>query len=205
MGGEGKHLAALAPTPVPFTTPFTQFRDGVAEEYDGPRDADGIIAHISKLSAFQLPRVTKLPDLLDLKALGQPILIGVFREPVKASAAFKVFSAAAFELSGRGITMAYSSAPPGTDPVAPIDAESKPPPVPGLLFMHKGGSHAAATLPLPRKRDEFDVWYISKWLRKLGLRDVEIRPKDGEQPKSYYPDIDQEEEYTDYNQAIGDY
>lgn len=69
------------------------FRNGVAEDYSGGREADQIVAALQKIASFVPPSQIKSDDDLAaaLKAsAGKPLVLGLFRQPVKASSAYKV-------------------------------------------------------------------------------------------------------------------
>jgi thioredoxin-like negative regulator of GroEL len=83
------------------------FVDGKAEEYTGARDAAAIVDHVTKRATFSLPQLASIDELADLTARGQPVLLGLFRMPISASAAFKTFKSLALELTGQSVTLAY--------------------------------------------------------------------------------------------------
>ena len=67
------------------------FRNGVAEDYSGGREADQIVAALQKIASFVPPSQIKSDDDLAAKAsAGKPLVLGLFRQPVKASSAYKV-------------------------------------------------------------------------------------------------------------------
>ncbi|EOD05445.1 hypothetical protein EMIHUDRAFT_199189 [Emiliania huxleyi CCMP1516] len=112
------------------------FRNGVAEDYSGGREADQIVAALQKIASFVPPSQIKSDDDLAaaLKAsAGKPLVLGLFRQPVKASSAYKAFDKLAHETAGQQVAYAWSgsySAPP----VMPL-INGKKPPVPGLLLL----------------------------------------------------------------------
>jgi len=134
------------------------FQDGVARPYDGPREANGIIAELGKLGNYKPP--TELKDADAAKALAQAsscLLVGFFRPPVAASAAYKTFMSSALELAGR-CTVAWSAtAVAAADPVGTA-LELEKGVTPGLLLLSKGMlSTRRTTMKLPRNKAEFTV------------------------------------------------
>jgi len=179
------------------------FRSGVEEDYKGPRDADGIVAYLERLSGFQLPALSSEAELKELvTSSSHPVVLGLFRQPVAASAAFKTFKEAAFELYGQPVTLAYAASH-STPPVLPLSLDGKKPAVPGLVLVEQGApAHpllAAKALPVPRKKEEFTPTFIGDWLKSIGL-DVEVElAEEEDHPQSYGPDDESgEHDYDDY-------
>ena len=101
------------------------FRDGVAEEYKGPRDADGIFEHAKKISSFYLPRVRTDAELATIQKSKYPVVLGLFREPVKASKAFQAFKEVAFEMTGQPVVLAYAASYSTPPVMPPLDAKAR--------------------------------------------------------------------------------
>ena len=138
------------------------FMDGVASDYEGPREADDIIEEVAKKANYKPPtHLTDAKSAKDLVASSDCVLVGFFRNPVAASAAYKTYIKAAVELGSSGCTVAWSSSPAGAaDPVAEaLEMPAKE--VPGLLLLRKG---ASASMKLPRNKADFTVHSISKFL-----------------------------------------
>ena len=73
------------------------FRDGLPEDYDGSREADGIVEYLKRTSLFKLVELKAVADLQQPPfASAKRALVFVGRQPVAASAAYKTFRAAAF-------------------------------------------------------------------------------------------------------------
>lgn len=139
------------------------FQGGAAREYEGPREAAGIVKEMSKLGDYTPP--VELNDAETVGAFAKNsscLLIGFFRPPVAASAAYKTYISSAFELSGK-CTIAWSASGVGkTDPVA--DALELPAgTTPGLLLLSKGKK---ATMKLPRNKADFTTDAITEWVDK---------------------------------------
>ena len=183
------------------------FRNGIAEEYTGPRDPSSIIDQITKIQSFKLHALSKDADLAALLASSKhPVVLGLFRMPISASAAYETFNTVAFQAVGQPVTFAYSAAY-GEPPVLPLTEAGKKPAVPGLLLLRpsKKGSGgtlaAAASLAMPRKREEFTLRYIANWLERSGVMGLHIEePPDGDdEPKEYDPDDEGASHYdSDY-------
>jgi protein disulfide-isomerase A1 len=94
-----------------------------SSEYEGPREVDDIMKYLERLVTSQtLPTMKAPADLTKLAKAGkEPVVLGLFREPVKASAAYKTFKEAAFEFHGQGVKFAYSAGATNP-PVAPLNA-----------------------------------------------------------------------------------
>ena len=150
------------------------FRDGLPEDYDGSREADGIVEYLKRTSLFKLVELKAVADLQQPPfASAKRALVFVGRQPVAASAAYKTFRAAAFALSSDAdCAFGWSAAAAGKkDPVA----DALVPPgggVPGVLLVENG--KATASLKVPRKKDEFTSAAIEEWYQaKLdGLADA---------------------------------
>jgi len=162
------------------------FRDGEAEEYNGAREVDGILSHLKKITTYKPPTRVKTTDELAAAAGKKATVLGLFRMPVAASAAYKTFKALSWELAEHDIAFAYSadySAPP----VLPLTADGKKPAVPGLALvqMAAGGPPLAkATMGVPRKKEEFTEEAIVSWLNSNGV-EAKIAEKEEEPEKNY--------------------
>ena len=92
------------------------FKGGRDTEYEGPRDAKGIVSFVKKAvgagGASSLMKLQVADDEVKLVAETGYALIGLFREPVKASAMFSVFSEVATDLGSyfkKPVKAAYSA------------------------------------------------------------------------------------------------
>ena len=144
------------------------FRKGTPEDYDGPREAKGIVAHIKKdlgiTAASSLTKLTTADEVKALAASGEAAsLIGVFREPMKASAIANVFS----EVAADGVLQslkppckAYYSASYAKDPVATELGVSPP-----AIVLLKPGAEPVS-MKIPRKREEFTEDALIEWVEK---------------------------------------
>jgi len=144
------------------------FKDGKDEEYEGPREAKGIVSYIKEArgitgSAASLTRLTSAGDHEVLKAETGYALVGLFREPVRASSMYKVFTEVASELSiytDKPVRAAYSASY-SADPVAAALGVKTPP----ALLLFKPGAQEPLAMPIPRKRDEFTEDAVVDWLK----------------------------------------
>merc|ERR1712232_869527 len=142
------------------------FKKGVAEEYDGPREAKGIVVFAKKFAGItgSPNSVLKIQAAEDAKEIisSSAALIAIFREPVAASAMFKVFSEVASELSSfidTPLNVSYSSSYKD-DPVAAAFGIKS---IPALLYFARGSAEPAL-MPIPRKRTEFTEDAVLTWL-----------------------------------------
>ena len=193
------------------------YRYGVAEAYTGSRNADGIVTYLRQSSTFSLPELKTADDLARLaKASKHPIVVGLFRQPVAASAFYRVFRDAALQahLGGEPVTFAYSASY-STPPVMPTWGKKKPT-VPGLALLAPGkAADAKALLPMPRKKEEFKVEVIAAWLSAHGF-DVSINsprvdtentdfyPPDGEEPPEDEDLVDEDDDTPKESDYFGD-
>ena len=137
------------------------FKNGVAEDYLGPRDADGILAYVAKISGFKLQQLNSTEDLTALaKKSTHPIVLGLFRMPVAASSFFQKFSKAAFEATGQPVVFAYSASY-ATPPLMPPTVDGKKPPVPGLVLLDPAAISSPVSTrglyTMPRKKEDFTL------------------------------------------------
>ena len=145
-----------------------EFTKGKDAEYDGPREAKGIVKYVKKAvgitgGAGSLARVKTADEAKAVVAETGHALLGLFREPVSASSMFKVFEEVASELSS------YTSAPLkaayaasyGANPVAEAFGAKA---VPALLLLRPGKE--PLSMPIPRKREEFTEDAIVDWLKE---------------------------------------
>jgi len=145
------------------------FKKGKAEEYDGPREAKGIVKFVKDaLGLSGGGAIAKLQSADEAKALtsGGYALVGLFREPVRASSMFKVFAEVASEVTGwvvddKKVGAAYSSSYT-KDPIAEALGVKT---VPAILLYAPGGSEPAS-LPIPRDRKQFTEEFVTEWLQK---------------------------------------
>jgi protein disulfide-isomerase A1 len=165
------------------------FQGGVAEEYNGPREADGIVSTLKKYASFKFVELkVAASDVAHYVEQKPASLIGFFRKPVAASKAFKTYKAAAFELADKdGLQFAWTS----DEAIAKHYKAS----VPGLLLVKAGKTEGAVlkvclrqhrrrrhrlapawradrpatTLAhpapqVPRNKDEFTSDYVLDWV-----------------------------------------
>ena len=108
----------------------------------------------------------EMKALVDNLPRGECILVGFWREPVQASAAYKVFASSAFELSS-DCSIAWSASAPGKEDPAAAELGSKD--VPGLAVVSRSsvlGTTAIATTKLPRNKAEFTTDFIAAFVQK---------------------------------------
>lgn len=139
-------------------------------EYEDKREVDAMMAHLERLVASETLSLMETPAALESLATKSedPVVLGLFRTPVHASAAFKTFKDAAFQFHGQGVLFAYSAAATAP-PVLPLDSAGKKPTVPGLVLLDKTGQKAAQALPVPRKKGDFTLEAIGGWLGEHGI------------------------------------
>ena len=148
------------------------FKGGKATDYAGPREAKGIFQYVKKaLGIVGTAHLHKLESVIDAANLiGQTgyALIGIFREPVKASKMFNIFAEVVSELPGLtekelSVKAGYSSSY-GADPIAAEYGVKSPP---AILMMRPG--HDPISMPIPRKRDEFTEESLVEWINQVAL------------------------------------
>ena len=163
------------------------FVNGKADIYYGAREADAIIAHLQKQRDFKLPQLAKPDELPSLHDAGHPVVLGVFRMPLSASAAFRAFAELAFDLVGQPVTFAYSASY-ATPPVLPLTADGKKPPVPGLVLISRaGGKEEVDVLAVPRKKEIFTREFIVDWLEERGVKGLSLPERsEDEGEKNFY-------------------
>lgn len=134
------------------------FRGGKPEDYDGPRETKGIVSFVKKAvgitGAGSLTKVASSEELTKLVGDGFA-LVGLFREPVKASAMFGVFSEVASDLpsyTSKPLKAAYSTATLGFKNVPAI-------------LLYTPGAAEPLSYKIPRKRDEFTEDALVEWLQ----------------------------------------
>lgn len=142
------------------------FKNGKAEEYEGPRESKGIVSFVKKAVGITggAASMTKLKTEAELKAItdGGITLLGIFREPVTASAIYRTFSEVASELptyTDKKVTVAYSASY-STDPIATALGVKQ---VPALMLLSPGKE--PVLMKIPRKRDEFTEDALTDWLK----------------------------------------
>ena len=176
------------------------FKDGSPTDYKGARETDAIFAFVKKHALSKLPELKTEAELsAQLLTSGDtPLLLGLFRMPLAASAAFQTFKSAALELGGQPIACAFSASYTAP-PVLPLLSDGKKPAVPGLLLMGKDGSVRAA-LPVPRIKTDFTIEYIVNWLKSQSVQ-VKYEPDDSSDfaDVEYDPD---DEESRDYDRRF---
>jgi len=143
------------------------FKKGEASDYEGPREAKGIISFAKELvgkaadAASPIERI-KSADVSSLVAKG-PALVGIFREPTSASAMFKVFSEVASDTSlytDLPVAAAYSASYK-EDPLASALGIKA---FPAVLYFPSGATAPSATMAIPRDRKLFTEEALGEWL-----------------------------------------
>lgn len=142
------------------------FKKGKHNDYDGPRDAKGIVSFVKKEVgiAGSAGSVTKLKDATELKVVTESgiTVLGLFREPVSASNIFKIFSEVASELpyyTDKKVSVVYSSSY-NTDPVAVSLGVRQ---VPAVMILAPGKE--PVSMAIPRKREEFTEDLLTDWIK----------------------------------------
>lgn len=132
------------------------FKGGKASEYEGPREAKGIVKYVKSelgiTGAGSLTKLTAADEAERLTADTGYALIGHFREPTKASAIFAIFSEVASELPSitkKSMKAAYSASY-GNDPIAAALGYKT---VPAIVLYRPG--EEPLPMPIPRKRTDF--------------------------------------------------
>jgi len=145
------------------------FENGAVSDYEGPREAKGIVSFVKKAAgitgAGSLTRLKTADEASALVASPEAKLVGVFREPVSASAMFNIFSEVASELPSyteAPIKVAYSASY-GANPAAEALGVKTMPSV--LLYLP--GSSTPESMPIPRRRDLFTEEALVDWLQGL--------------------------------------
>jgi protein disulfide-isomerase A1 len=144
------------------------FKGGKAEEYEGPRETKGIVSFVKKAvgitGAGSLTQLSSAEELTKLVADGGGYaLVGLFREPVKASAMFSVFGEVASDLpsyTSKAIKAAYSASY-SNDPVAASLGIKSPP----AILLYTPSATEPLSYKIPRKRDEFTEEVLVEWLQ----------------------------------------
>ena len=143
------------------------FKAGKDEDYDGPREAKGIVKFVKDALGLTsgAGAVTKLQSVEEATALvGSGAFVGLFREPVSASSMFKVFSEVASELpfiTDKKLGAAYSASY-SKDPIATALGATT---VPAVLLYPPGGGEPVS-LPIPRDRKLFTEELVLEWLQE---------------------------------------
>mmetsp|Transcript_59790 Transcript_59790/g.140764 ORF Transcript_59790/g.140764 Transcript_59790/m.140764 type:complete len:259 (-) Transcript_59790:51-827(-) len=141
-----------------------EFRSGRDKDYDGPREAKGIVKYVKGELGITAASVPKLATVEDAQKLtkGEYALVGMFREPVKASKIFGVFSDVASELDSAGLSKVKAgySASYKEDPVA-ASYGITPPAI--CLFTPSG---KRIEMEIPRKRSDFTEELLVEWVKK---------------------------------------
>lgn len=139
------------------------FKGGKAEEYDGPREAKGIVSFVKKAlgitGAGSLRKLTTADEAQQFEVETGFALVGLFREPVKASAMFTVFSEVASELPS------LTSKPLKAGYASDISVTKTLGTPPAILLFTPGASEPQA-MPIPRKRTEFTEELLVEWIQK---------------------------------------
>tara|TARA_B110001452_G_scaffold153422_1_gene127656 strand:+ start:309 stop:1061 length:753 start_codon:yes stop_codon:yes gene_type:complete len=144
------------------------FKDGKAEDYDGPREAKGIVSFVKEAIGLTggASSIERLKDADEAKAVTTSgySVVGLFREPVKASSIYKTFTEAASEVSfftDEKVAVKYSASY-AKDPVAEALGVKT---VPAIL-VYKPGKAEPASMPIPRDRKQFTTELLEEWLQK---------------------------------------
>lgn len=145
------------------------FQNGKDEEYDGPREARGIISFVKKErgitgSATSLAHLRTAEDASALMKQTGYALIACFREPTSASKMFGTFAEVASEVSDlKAVLKVGYSASYAADPVAASLGVKQ---VPAVL-LYKPGATEPAVMPIPRQRHEFTEELLTEWLQSM--------------------------------------
>ena len=146
------------------------FKDGEASEYDGPREAKGIVKFVKKAAGLTgegggLVKLTTADEASALLSEKGAKLVGIFREPTSASAMFNVFSEVASELSSytkEPVKAAYAASYAANAPAEALGIKTIP-----SILLYKAGAKEPAVMKIPRKRDEFTEDAVVEWLQGL--------------------------------------
>lgn len=140
------------------------FKDGQPSEYEGPRDAKGIVKFVRQAAGISggasLARYSSAGEYDALRKESGHALLGTFREPVGASKIFAAFSEAAAELP------AYTKKPVKVGYAASYKPEALPgarKSVPSIVLVRPGEEDLE--YPIPRRRDEFTEEALLEWLK----------------------------------------
>lgn len=168
------------------------FHNGEGEDYEGKREVGAILEHIKNVASFEAPQQLSAQELERAAAVGQGVILGLFRQPVAASAAFKTFRETLWELarSGHAVKASYSASY-AAPPIMPLTAEGKKPPVPSLVQLDATGKVAAKVMPLPRKKEDFTKEAVVEWLQSVGMK-AKIEEKPNDYPEKDYSDPDED-------------
>ena len=171
------------------------FYNGGVMSYEGQHNFTAMMKLITNLASYRPPQQVFTPD--ELKRVASvatgPVLLGLFRQPVAASAAFKTLSKLTFDLtrSGGKVTVAYSASYTAP-PVVPPTPDGGKPSVPGLMLLDSTAKRAVSVMPMPRKRDAFTVESISRWLNTTGRVNAVIAEEPNEFPEKDYTNPDED-------------
>eukprot|EP01012_Entosiphon_sulcatum_P033463 TRINITY_DN42355_c0_g1_i2.p2 TRINITY_DN42355_c0_g1~~TRINITY_DN42355_c0_g1_i2.p2 ORF type:complete len:250 (-),score=73.55 TRINITY_DN42355_c0_g1_i2:37-765(-) len=135
------------------------FRKGVKGEYNGPRQADGIVQYIKRDGVPPHVHVHTVEETEALFKANEIVVVGFFREPVAASGMYKTFTNVAADLRGeKPYAFAYS-AESGANAVAQ-NFKVKLPKV--VAFVKNG----AEQIVCPLTATGFNEEALKKWLEE---------------------------------------
>ena len=143
------------------------FKGGRMVDYDGPRERKGIVSFVKK--ELGITGAASLTKLASADALAEHIadnggwaLVGLFREPTKASAMFTVFSEVASELSTsakKKLKAAYSASYANDPVAASLGIKTLP-----AILLFRPGSEKPLSYTIPRRREDFTEDALDEWI-----------------------------------------
>ena len=144
------------------------FKNGKIDgDYDGPREAKGIVKFVKSAvgitgGAGSVQRISTKAEL-DEMAKATATLVGLFKEPVSASAMFKAFAEVASELPSmvdekNPVKVVYSASYKEVPLAADLGVKSPP----AILLLKPGQEPVAMTIP--RNRKEFTEDSLTDWV-----------------------------------------
>lgn len=128
------------------------------QEYEGNRSVEDLSQYLRNIAAYRMPQLLRTEADAKAASASGRLVLGLFRQPIAASSAFKTFSTTVWELarSAHPIAAAYSASY-ATPPFLPLTVDGKTPPVPSLVLLDAEAKLATHVLPLPRKREDFNT------------------------------------------------
>ena len=145
------------------------FKNGKIDgDYDGPREAKGIVKFVKSAvgitgGAGSVQRISTKVEL-DEMAKATATLVGLFKEPVSASAMFKAFAEVASELPSmvdekNPVKVVYSASYKEVPLAADLGVKSPP-----AILLLKPGSKEPVAMTIPRNRKEFTEDSLTDWI-----------------------------------------
>ena len=143
--------------------------NGQLSDYDGPRESKGIVSFVKKAvgmsGAASMMRLKTADEAVSLLGEEGAKLVGVFREPVSASAIFNVFSEVASELTSyteQPIKAAYSASYAANAAADALGVKTPP-----AVLLYLPGSTTPHSMPIPRRKEQFTEDALVEWLQGL--------------------------------------